>query len=560
MNSQNLIRKIEIAVLLVLFLLVNISFAQMQYYAKSYDFPVVPGRIDVGRSLQADLIEENTWSIAGYSNSSSGAGAHDWMLMKLLPMGFVQFSTLLGFSQNDSCFSHVTTGNNYIMAGLYSNSTQNYYAAFSILDANGNHILSKKFRHLPTQRSQYRQVVYNNGKIALTGFSNQVSNPIINNIIVSEYNANTFTMNWSNIYNGTGPAFSAKGYTLSNLSTDGSYIVAGTTVDEQFIFIMKLNNLGNPVWMKTYRPLNSTSNTRCEVRKIISDANGISTLIGWTNVNDDNYNDIWIFNIDPMGNVQNSYTYGDVGFYDYGYSFVGTHSDMYFTGYTKRKGTEDLIIGKFSTLNPDSCWAKLFDITTPNDRGYDIKIANYPYNGLGTTGQTQPTSSNSIDAVMFRTDFKGKLNYEYNCLDSMDFTRTNTPVEVFTESVVKSPVQDSIVIPMVSHPTPVIRTICTPVNNTGQNNTHVKEYTLKQNYPNPFNPSTNIEFSIPKDGFVSIKLYDITGRLISTLINENKFKGSYIISFNASELPGGVYFYKLSTNNFTDVKKMTLVK
>ncbi|MBK9228821.1 MAG: T9SS type A sorting domain-containing protein [Ignavibacteria bacterium] len=69
---------------------------------------------------------------------------------------------------------------------------------------------------------------------------------------------------------------------------------------------------------------------------------------------------------------------------------------------------------------------------------------------------------------------------------------------------------------------------------------------LHQNYPNPFNPVTNIEYDLPVDGNIELKIYDITGRLIKTLVNEFKTAGSYIVSFNASDLSSGVYFYSMN--------------
>ena len=75
------------------------------------------------------------------------------------------------------------------------------------------------------------------------------------------------------------------------------------------------------------------------------------------------------------------------------------------------------------------------------------------------------------------------------------------------------------------------------------------EYKLYQNYPNPFNPMTNIKYQISKAGFVILKIYDILGRQISTLINEKQTPGSYNVTFDATSLSSGVYFYKLQTGN-----------
>ena len=85
-------------------------------------------------------------------------------------------------------------------------------------------------------------------------------------------------------------------------------------------------------------------------------------------------------------------------------------------------------------------------------------------------------------------------------------------------------------------------------------------YSVSQNYPNPFNPTTKINFALPKSGLVSMKVYDILGKEVATLVNEVKNAGSYTVDFNASSLTSGMYFYKVSVNGFSEVKKMMLIK
>ena len=86
------------------------------------------------------------------------------------------------------------------------------------------------------------------------------------------------------------------------------------------------------------------------------------------------------------------------------------------------------------------------------------------------------------------------------------------------------------------------------------------EFDLSQNYPNPFNPSTTINFDLPTDGKVSVKLFDMSGKEIAVLVNEVKTAGYYSVNFNASSLSSGVYFYNITADNFTATKKMMLVK
>lgn len=93
-----------------------------------------------------------------------------------------------------------------------------------------------------------------------------------------------------------------------------------------------------------------------------------------------------------------------------------------------------------------------------------------------------------------------------------------------------------------------------------QNSQQPKQYALNQNYPNPFNPSTTISYSIPNDGFVSLRIYNVLGQEIKSLVNQFQKSGNYKLMFDASNLPSGVYFYKIEANNFTQVKKMMLLK
>jgi hypothetical protein len=83
---------------------------------------------------------------------------------------------------------------------------------------------------------------------------------------------------------------------------------------------------------------------------------------------------------------------------------------------------------------------------------------------------------------------------------------------------------------------------------------------LGQNYPNPFNLSTKITYQLPASENVSLKVYDILGKEVSSLVNEKKPAGSYEVEFGAQGLPGGIYFYKLQAGKNTDIKKMTYLK
>ena len=85
-------------------------------------------------------------------------------------------------------------------------------------------------------------------------------------------------------------------------------------------------------------------------------------------------------------------------------------------------------------------------------------------------------------------------------------------------------------------------------------------FSLSQNYPNPFNPSTNFGFRIVEFGFVSLKVFDVLGREVATLVNEEMQPGSYEVTWDASRFPSGVYFYRLTAGSFHSTKKLSLIR
>jgi len=139
--------------------------------------------------------------------------------------------------------------------------------------------------------------------------------------------------------------------------------------------------------------------------------------------------------------------------------------------------------------------------------------------------------------------------YDYLSGDSIEVSSTNglvplSPGEYHIYSTVKLPVPDLNVPTDVNNDNPVV----------------VTNYKLEQNYPNPFNPSTTIKYQIPNSGIVTIRIYDILGREVETLINQFEQSGAHEIYFDATDLGSGIYFYQLKVNNFISTRKMILLK
>ena len=149
------------------------------------------------------------------------------------------------------------------------------------------------------------------------------------------------------------------------------------------------------------------------------------------------------------------------------------------------------------------------------------------------------------------TGLAGKPNAVSNMFQSVAIKKINDTVKVFCAGGYNGTtgLANLDVIGCGPTLTGIIGNIGTPLN-----------YELSQNYPNPFNPVTKINYALPKSGIVTLKIYDVLGREVMTLVNEMKSAGNYSIDFNGANLSSGIYFYTLKSGDFTSVKKMTLIK
>ena len=168
--------------------------------------------------------------------------------------------------------------------------------------------------------------------------------------------------------------------------------------------------------------------------------------------------------------------------------------------------------------------------------GSDYKI-NVRAQGINSAGALVSVNQNSELKASGYTDSLG--NYSF----SSSLIQNGTPVNLVVTGKNLLPYDGEMIL--------------TSVNNITQN---PESYKLSQNYPNPFNPTTNLEFGISDLEFVTLKVYNVLGNEIKTLVNEMKSPGVYNVEFDGSNLSSGMYFYKITAGEFSEVKKMTLLK
>jgi hypothetical protein len=257
--------------------------------------------------------------------------------------------------------------------------------------------------------------------------------------------------------------------------------------------------------------------------------------------------DIILLKCDEYGNLDWEKTVGGPQD-DNAYSISLTSDSGYIvTGYTKSigAGNSDIWLLKFKYNLPNK-----ITVVSPNGREYLL---------IGETVEIK-WNSISVDSVKIQLS----LNKGAEWITIVDSTPSDSVYEWVVQTrhtswdcLIKiSDVSDSTVFDK-SDSTFTIELFPSVEDST---NILPTEFSLRQNYPNPFNPVTSIQYTINSKQLISLKVYDILGNEIATLVNEEKPAGEYEVEFNGSELPSGIYFYQLKAGNYIETKKMMLLK
>jgi hypothetical protein len=381
-----------------------------------------------------------------------------------------------------------------------------------------------------------------------------------NHILASQYTAGG-TLVWAYNYLPPFPWVDERAFSITFQPSDTSYAITGIT--NRFtgpggayqVFIMKVNSVGMPIWYKGYSPVPGAPS---DAKKIIAMPDGGFVVTGNTTAFDP-LGDVYVIRVSAAGTVLWQISYGMPGVLEQSQSIIYRSSDMslIFTGSAAPAGsTEDIILTKIVSATGAPVWTKRYPNTAGSDRGYDLKEASTPL-GFAVTGKFYNSLSAGDDPFFLKTDASG--NVTSSCQDStMLQPRTGQWSGDCARQILQ--LSDISITPQFINPTTAERNICGTITGINNNNEIPNEFMLKQNYPNPFNPSTVIQFSIPVDGNVSLTVYDITGKEVTKIVNGYKPKGNYSVNFDGSELSGGVYFYELKTEDFTQTKKMLMIK
>ncbi len=307
------------------------------------------------------------------------------------------------------------------------------------------------------------------------------------------------TLLWSARYQGSG-VDEALGLTVDQ---QGNVIVTGSSValNGKDYTTVKYNNAGVQQWLKRY---NRTASTEDIPVGVVSDNTGNIYITGFCTGSGTTTFDYITLKYNSNGDQQwvKTFNSGLVGVDDKASSIdIDQTGNIYVTGSTISSGSDF----DFGTVKYSSSGEVLWSILYENILAVDDK------------------------AVMVKADNNGNV---YVTGTSSGFSGIDFLTVKYSQPIGITPIS-----------------------------TEVPDgFELGQNYPNPFNPKTNVKIQMPKSGFVKLAVFDITGKEVAVLVNENLNAGTYNVDFDASQLASGTYFYRIETGNFTEVKKMVLVK
>jgi uncharacterized delta-60 repeat protein len=339
--------------------------------------------------------------------------------------------------------------------------------------------------------------VDSSGNVYITGSGFESASNSFDYITI-KYNSSG-VQSWVSIYNGVSNFIDVSNDII--LDNAGNVYITGASYEQFYDFAtIKYNNAGVQQWVSRY---NGQTSGNDEANTILLDAIGNVFVSGNGRVNG-TFNDIILIKYDNSGVRQWQRNYNGPGNAQDSTASAAIDSDgnIVLTGFYTGTGlTKDIATIKYSNSGVLE-WAAIFNGTdNGNDIGYSVAINN--------------TGDYYVAGKVFKT----------NTNDDITIIKYTTPIGIHqTNSIVTN------------------------------------DFELSDNYPNPFNPSTNINFNIPVSSLVKLKVYDINGKLVETLVDNKLASGNYRVSFNPTNLASGIYLYSLEAGNFIQTKKMTLIK
>ena len=505
----------------------------------------------------SDLILGNNNNVFVYGSGSGKGSLYDFTIINYDRDGntkWIQYYNGPGNSTDQINSACTDIQNNSYVTGFTTDLSFISSLTTAKYDSSGNLIWIK----------EYRNSLFSNGygvDIALDQSGNILVCGAVRHIISGKYStvilkySNEGNLSGSLIYDSTGITETLPVKIM--IGASGNIAVAGSSeysTDDKNMNVTLINDF--PKITRSV-DINGSSNEDDEITGMIQD-NENNIYICGNMRNTLSSSDYYYAKLDTGGNIILHGNYNGSGNnidIPYAITLDGT-GNIYLTGYSKissATGSEDVLTLKISPSG-NLIWKRLYDgAGNGTDQGITITAGT---DGNVYVGGGTDRESNDMIYLLIKYDSAGNLKWteDYYVSDlSEDFiydVKLDQGQNIYVTGI-SSGINSAYDFATIKYSqTTDIRT----------SNSIPEDFFLNQNFPNPFNPSTNLEFGISRSGFVSLKVYDLLGNEIAVLINEYILSGRYLVKFDGSSLASGIYFYTFTAGNYTDKKKMILMK
>jgi hypothetical protein len=338
---------------------------------------------------------------------------------------------------------------------------------------------------------------------------------------------------------------------------DGGYALVGQTLPSsgigKTIYLVKVNADGIEQWSNTFGGSSGT-----DASDIIQLSDGNFLISGFVTINNDFQ--VYVVKASNTGNLIWEKNYGGSEF-DYGYSIIElADGNLMVSGYTASigAGARDGYLIKIN-INGDLIWEKAFGFDRSDEFRRMVETNNGDIIVVGNSVTRVTSTEQYTDGYMVKTDSEGNLIwtnlYGGNLNDGFSSIIKTNDGGFITVGNTLSYSKSSDIYLVKTGESGIVSDV-----EKFDNTIIPNKIELSQNFPNPFNPSTMIQFSVAKADFIQLRVFDLLGNEVNTLIKENKQPGIYQVTFDASNLSSGIYFYQLVASNKNITKKMILIK
>lgn len=508
--------------------------------------------------IVSELITDDSGNVFVYGTSFNNSTLTDFTIIKYSSSGFPLLNKSFNYGTNS--YDQLKTavrdndGNSYLV-GLTSQGTDNNKLLTVKLNPNANQEWSSIYGKEGYTNFIGKDIIYFNNFVyvlANATFSNGRKDEFLlkYNPLGQLINENILTVPGSTTMESLNLTFSDSGFLITSSTVNFSntisrlhIIVYNQNIQSQFIFPLNIS-LGLERFIKLIK---FDSDKFYFTGTKVTPQNDVDFQFGSLTVdNSGSVNLNWIRTFNGSGNH-----------YDFPFDIASdSENNFYITGSTRNGtvlGTEDVVTLKYSPSG-NLIWQKNYNsLANGIDQGMSITVDNF---GNVYVGGASDLGNVKLAFLIIKYSssgnllFEDKYSYAENPEDFVYSIAVNNSNDLFVTGISFNPGTD--------YDFATLK--YSSSSSVGYNNESIKSFNLYQNYPNPFNPETNISFSLNKSGFVNLSIYDSKGLFIKKLINEFKLSGEYNYNFNADDLPSGIYFYKLDSDNYSQTKKMILIK